>query len=103
MLLFCFVVMLILSQPTSSLSEMLSVSSDGVNLRSGPGTNYDIKWEFGKGFPLQVLSKEGDWYKVQDFENDIGWIYKSLLFAPGHMIVKVNKKSNKKINIRSGP
>lgn len=84
-------------------AEMLSVTSDGVNLRSGPGTNYEIKWEYGKGFPLQVVTKKGDWYKVKDFENDSGWIYKSLLSKKSHMIVKVNKKSSKKVNIRSGP
>ncbi len=84
-------------------AEMLSVASDGVNLRSGPATSFDIKWEYGKGFPLKVISKKGDWYKVLDFENDSGWIFKPLLEKKAAMIVKVNKKSRKKINIRSGP
>jgi SH3-like domain-containing protein len=84
-------------------AEMLSIAKDGVNLRSGPGTKYEIKWEYGEGFPLRVVSKKGDWYKVKDFEGDTGWIFKSLLTSGGHMIVKVNKKSNKKVNIRSGP
>lgn len=87
----------------SEALEMLSVNSDSVNLRSGPGTNYDIKWEYGRGFPLIVVSKKGDWIKVKDFENDTGWVFKSLLADKGHMIVKVNKNRNKKINIRSGP
>ena len=86
-----------------SKAEMLSISKDGVNLRSGPGTKYEIKWEYGEGFPLRVVSKKGDWYKVKDFENDTGWIFKSLLSPDGHMIVKVNKNKNKKVNIRSGP
>lgn len=84
-------------------AEMLSVNSDAVNLRSGPGTNFEIKWEYGKGFPLRVLSKKGDWIRVEDFEKDTGWVYKPLLTTKGHMIVKVNKNKNKKINIRSGP
>ena len=86
-----------------SKAEMLSIAKDGVNLRSGPGTKYEIKWEYGEGFPLRVVSKKGDWYRVKDFENDTGWIYKSLLSPDNHMIVKVNKSSNKKVNIRSGP
>ncbi|MGI9571537.1 MAG: SH3 domain-containing protein, partial [Desulfobulbia bacterium] len=40
---------------------------------------------------------------VEDFENDTGWLYKKLTSRTGHMIVKVNKDKNKKINIRSGP
>ena len=86
-----------------SFAEMLSVNSDSVNLRSGPGTSFDVKWEYGKGFPLQVVTKKGDWVKVSDFEKDSGWIYKPLLTRKGHMIVKVFKNQNKKVNIRSGP
>lgn len=88
---------------TTCLAEMLSVSGDNVNLRSGPGTKYQVKWEYGKGFPLKVVDKKGDWVKVQDFENDSGWIYKPLLSPKGHMIVKVFKNKNKRINIRNGP
>ncbi len=99
--LFLLIVLILLTTPVCA--EMLSITADGVNLRSGPGTNFEIKWEYGKGFPLKVVSKKGDWYKVSDFENDSGWIFKSLLSQKGHMIVKVNKKRSKKINIRSGP
>jgi len=97
--LFLFIILSI----TVAAAEMLSVNVDTVNLRSGPGTNYSVKWEYGKGFPLQVLEKKGDWVKVQDFEEDTGWIYTPLLSDNGHMIVKMFKDKNKKINIRSGP
>ncbi len=86
-----------------SLAQMLSVDGENVNLRSGPGTKYQVKWEYGKGFPLKVVSQKGDWVKVTDFENDTGWIYKPLLSSKGHMIVKAFKDKNKRINIRSGP
>jgi len=97
------VILLFAVSATVVKAEMLSVNVDTVNLRSGPGTNYKVKWEYGKGFPLQVLEKKGDWVKVQDFEDDTGWIYKPLLADNGHMIVKMFKDKNKKINIRSGP
>ncbi len=88
---------------STGYSEMLSVSGEKVNLRSGPGTNYDVKWEYGNGFPLKVLTKKGKWIKVKDFENDTGWLYKTLASKTPHLIVKVNKNKNKKINIRKGP
>ncbi len=99
LILVCFCVLF----SSISFAEMLSVNSESVNLRSGPGTNFDVKWEYGKGFPLQVVTKKGDWVKVSDFEKDSGWIYKPLLTRKGHMIVKVFKNQNKKVNIRSGP
>jgi SH3-like domain-containing protein len=83
--------------------KMASVAEEKVNLRKGPSTNYPIMWELGKGFPLRVIGYKGNWVKVADFENDVGWIYKRLLGHKPHLIVKVNKNSNARINIRSGP
>lgn len=43
---------------TSALGQMGSIKGNKVQLRSGPGTNYSVKWEYGNGFPLKVLSKK---------------------------------------------
>ena len=82
---------------------MLSVNGDKVNLRSGPGKKYIIKWEYGFGFPLVVVKKKGKWVKVKDFEGDSGWIYKNLLTDNPRMIVKANRNQNESINIRQAP
>ena len=84
-------------------AEMLSIKGDKVNMRSGPGADYRIEWKYGKGFPLKVISRKGKWCKVQDFENDTGWIFASLLSKKPHMVVKANKNKDQKINLRSGP
>jgi SH3-like domain-containing protein len=82
---------------------MVSVATEKVNLRKGPSTRYPIIWELGMGFPLKVIGSKGNWYKVSDFENDVGWIYKTLVSPKPHLIVKVNRNDKDKINIRSGP
>ena len=92
---------LLLSTP--ALGAMLSINGDMVNIRSGPGKNYRVKYKYGRGFPLKVVSRKGQWVKVQDFENDTGWVHRDLLKKKGHMVVKVFRNKNKKINIRSGP
>jgi len=84
-------------------AEMVSIAGDDVNMRSGPGTGYRVLWELGRGFPLQVLKRSGNWCRVKDFEGSIGWIHKDVASSIPHMIVKANKNSNKRINIRSGP
>lgn len=88
---------------SSALAKMGSIKGNKVQLRSGPGTNYSVKWEYGDGIPLKILSKKGSWIKVKDFENDSGWVYKKYVGSTPHMIVKVNKGKKRKINIRSGP
>ena len=87
----------------SSFAEMRSTNSDKVDLRNGPGENYSVKWEYGNGFPVKILSKKGKWLKTQDFESDKGWINAAMLNKQPHVIVKVNKGKNKKISIRRGP
>lgn len=82
---------------------MVSVAGEKVNLRKGPSTKYPVTWELGKGFPLRVVGSQGNWIKVSDFENDAGWIYKKLVSRKPHLIVKTNRNSKARINIRSGP
>ncbi|MBC8316680.1 MAG: SH3 domain-containing protein [Desulfobulbaceae bacterium] len=79
-------------------AEYVSISKDGVNIRSGPSTNDEIYWEVFKDFPLKVVTRKGDWAKTEDFEGDTGWVYGSLLNKKKTVIVKV-----KKANLRIGP
>ncbi len=103
---FCFFLIITLFfflQVSSASAQMLSIKGDDINMRSGPGTQYKVLWQLGSGFPLKVLKKQGDWYRVQDFEGSVGWVHKMVTTSTPHMIVKVHKKTKKKINVRSGP
>lgn len=102
-LLLLVLLLLFVVQSTTAVAAMVSISGDGINMRSGPGTKYKIMWKLGSGFPLKVLKKKGSWLRVQDFEGTIGWVHKNVVRKKGHMIVKVHKKSKKRINVRSGP
>ncbi|MDA3785329.1 MAG: SH3 domain-containing protein [Deltaproteobacteria bacterium] len=68
-------------------AKMVSVNRDDVNIRSGPSTKYRVTWQVGKGFPLKVIGSSGKWYKVRDFENDVGWIYAPLAHRQAHLVV----------------
>lgn len=82
---------------------MVSVAGDKVNLREGPSTQSAVVWELGKGFPLKIIGRKGKWLKVSDFENDVGWIYEDVVSRKPHLVVKVNRNSAKRVNVRSGP
>jgi N-acetylmuramoyl-L-alanine amidase len=43
----------------------LQVTTNGVNLRSGPGTNYDIVGSANQGEILTLVDVKGDWYQVK--------------------------------------
>ncbi len=93
-----FVLVFVFVFAGSGFAQMVSINGRKVNLRSGPGTNYEVLWELGKGFPLKVLSRRKGWIKVSDFENDQGWIAEKLVSRTPHLIVK-----RKRVNLRSGP
>ncbi len=78
--------------------QMVSVSGKEVNLRSGPGTQHPVDWILSHGYPLRVIGRRGSWFEVRDFENDRGWIYRSLTSTTPYHIVKV-----KVANLRSQP
>ncbi len=84
--------------PQAVAQQMVSVAREEVNLRSGPGTRYSAEWVLSRGFPLKVVGRRGDWLRVQDFENDKGWILRTLTSSTPYHIVKV-----KTANVRSQP
>jgi SH3-like domain-containing protein len=79
-------------------AERLTVSAPLANIRSGPGTNFDILWQIEKFHPLQILKTSGDWYYFRDFEGDEGWIHSSLVQKIPSLITIQDE-----CNIRSGP
>ena len=79
--------------------EMVAVNRAEINMRSGAGTNHEALWVLSRGYPLQVLSRKGQWLQVRDFENDRGWVFKPLTSTRSpHQVVKVQV-----LNIRSKP
>jgi SH3-like domain-containing protein len=89
--------------PNPSFCEMRTIKGDRVNLRSGPGTAYSVKWEFGSGFPVEIIKIKGSWVNVRDFENETGWVHRDFLTQQPQVIVTANPNSDGKINIRSEP
>ena len=83
---------------SSALAERLTVAVSIANIRSGPGSMYDILWKVEKYHPIFVLKKSGKWYHFRDFERDKGWIHKSLVRKIPSVIT--NKEN---CNVRSGP
>jgi SH3-like domain-containing protein len=88
----------ILSTGGFAMAERFSVSSKIANIRSGPGTGYEILWKVQCYYPIMVLKKSDSWINFRDFEGDEGWIHTSLLQKEATVITIKDK-----CNVRSGP
>lgn len=60
--------------------ESVITVKDDCNVRSGPGTQYDILFKAEGGIPFKVLKKKGSWLNVLHTDGDRGWIHKSLVW-----------------------
>jgi SH3-like domain-containing protein len=62
------------------LPRFVSLKSDRVNLRAGPGTEYPTSWVFRRaGMPLEVIKEFESWRQVRDAEGTTGWVLQSFL------------------------
>lgn len=68
---------------------MVSVGVSQSILRKGPSLRHEGLWSVPRGFPLQVVKRQGDWLQVRDFEGDLAWIRAAATSRQGHFIVKV--------------
>jgi len=63
-----------------ALPRFVSLKSDRVNLRQGPGSDYRIVWVFRRaGLPIEVVKESESWRQVRDSEGATGWVLASML------------------------
>ena len=91
-------IFLIFINAGAAMAERLTVISSVANIRSGPGSKYDILWKVERYYPIFVIEKRKSWYHFKDFEDDKGWVHKSLVRKVEAVITKKDL-----CNIRSGP
>jgi SH3-like domain-containing protein len=62
------------------LPRFVSLKSDEVNVRRGPGQEYEVAFKYVRtGLPVEITQEFDTWRKVRDSEGAEGWIFHSLL------------------------
>ena len=87
-LVLCLACLLGAASAAQAASRLLAVTSKEANFRSGPSTKSDILFTMGRYYPVKVLQKKGNWYRVEDFENYRAWVHRSLLGRVKAVVVK---------------
>ena len=81
--------------PTSlaqqGLPRWVSLRSDEVNVRAGPGTRYPIEWVFVReSWPVEVIAEFDNWRQIRDMDGATGWIHQNLL-SRNHFAVVIGE------------
>lgn len=84
------------------LPRFVSLSKSEVNVRTGPGKKFPIKWVYRKKkLPVEIILEYGPWRKVKDSEGETGWVHQTLLsgertgIVTGESSVNIFRKNRK--------
>lgn len=70
------------------LPRFVSLKSDEVNLRTGPGTRYPIDWIYRRrGLPVEIIDEFEDWRRVRDHDGTVGWVHRLMLVSERTVLV----------------
>jgi len=68
------------SKNDNALPRFVSLRSDKVYARSGPGVKYPIEWVYTqKSAPVEVISEYEDWRRIRDWQGSESWIKAQML------------------------
>lgn len=66
----------------------VSLRSDEVNLRTGPGVRYPIEWILQRRhMPVEVLAEFEQWRKIRDWQGTEGWVFESMLSGTRYAVI----------------
>ena len=100
---------LTLGHSTANAQEKGTVTASALNVRSGPGVNYNVKGGIYKGNTVVILEKQGKWLKVKLSNGTTGWINNAYVKIGSTTTSNETSFSNiqincrARLNVRSGP
>ena len=71
------------------IPRFVSLRSNKVNLRTGPGKRYPINWVLVyQNMPIEVIGEFQVWRNIRDWQGSTGWVHQSLLSGKRWVIVR---------------
>lgn len=71
------------------IPRFVSLSSDKIFMRTGPGQKYPLLWQYNrKNLPVEIIMEFDVWRKIRDVEGAEGWVHKSLLSGKRFVIAR---------------
>lgn len=74
---------------TATLPRFVSLRSDKVNLRTGPGRQYPIEWVLTrKDMPVEIVAEFEHWRRIREWDGTIGWVQEHMVDGKRFAIVE---------------
>ncbi|WP_207455997.1 SH3 domain-containing protein [Azospirillum sp. SYSU D00513] len=71
------------------LPRFVTLRSNEVNARSGPGVRYPVEWVFvRKEMPVEITAEFDTWRRIRDWEGSEGWVHQSMLSGKRSIMIR---------------
>jgi len=71
------------------IPRFVSLRTDPINLRSGPGLQYPVEWVYHrKRLPVEVVKEFDTWRRIRDPDGVEGWVHQSMITGHRTAIVR---------------
>ena len=69
--------------------RFVTLRSNQVNVRTGPGEQYPIEWVFTrKSMPVEIIAEFQNWRKIRDVDGTEGWVYERMVAGRRTVIIR---------------
>jgi SH3-like domain-containing protein len=84
------------SSPVSAADEetalkvprFVSLHSDKVNLRTGPGPQYPIDWVLTRrDMPVEIIQQFEHWRRIREWDGTVGWVQEHMVTSKRWVVV----------------
>ncbi|MEJ0010739.1 MAG: SH3 domain-containing protein [Alphaproteobacteria bacterium] len=70
------------------IPRFVTLKSDEVNVRVGPGERYPIRWVYHRAhLPVQVIEEFAHWRKIKDYEGSVGWVQQTMISGERDILI----------------
>lgn len=74
-------------QPLPRFVTLKSTASR-VNVRQGPGVDYEVAWVFTRaGLPVEIVQEFDNWRRIRDSDGSSGWVMQTMLSGRRNAVI----------------
>jgi SH3-like domain-containing protein len=75
------------------LPRFVSLRSDKVYLRTGPGDRYPVEWVLiYRHMPIEIIAEFDTWRKIRDWQGSVGWVHQSMVSGNRWVMVRKGRQ-----------
>ena len=80
---------LLAAESNLPVPRFVSLRSNEVNLRTGPGERYPIDWVFTRrDIPVEIVAEFEQWRKIRDWQGAEGWVHERMVKGQRNIVIK---------------